>query len=88
MKYFPTSTRIQMFNFLGCNPVPVVSNAVVSYSTDVLDDDSYSPGTVATISCNSGYFFVDDRTLKVKTRTCEKSNGFNGIDTLGSCTNS
>ena len=88
MKYFSTPTRIQMFNFLGCSPVPGVSNAVVSYNTDVLDDRSYSPRTVATISCNSGYFFVDDRTLEVKTRTCEKSNGFNDIDTLGSCTNS
>ena len=73
---------------LGCSPISGVDNADYGYNTEILDDNTYTPGTVATITCNDGYFFNDDRTITEKTRTCEQYNGFNDVDSLGFCTNS
>ena len=62
---------------IECPPLLAISNGVITYATDTTAN--YDLGTVATYSCDAGYF-LDLSLGGSETRTCVDDNG---LDAMG-----
>ncbi len=61
---------------IECPPLPAITNGVITYAADTTSD--YDLGTVATYTCNAGYF-LDLSFGGFEMRTCVDDNGLDAI---------
>ncbi len=57
---------------IECPPLPGIDNGVISYAADTVAD--YMLGTVATYTCNAGFFLDISAAGSSATRTCVDDN--------------